>query len=82
MIRFILKRDDPVALFLHVVATGKQPVERFGGTDNGERVFCEKVEEAIFAGKQFAEPSQHYKYIHPWIVMKLSYLTEALKKST
>ncbi|MCY1514798.1 hypothetical protein D9M68_493510 [compost metagenome] len=34
MIRFIFERDDPVALFLEIVATGEQLVERVGSTDD------------------------------------------------
>ncbi|MNY70104.1 hypothetical protein D3C86_2081670 [compost metagenome] len=68
-------------MLFEVIAAGQKLVERFGGTDDGARVVGKEVEEAVFAGKEFAEPGQHHKYVRSWIVMRLSYCTQVIKKS-
>jgi hypothetical protein len=48
---------------LFSVVSGKQFVQRFGGTDHGSRVLREEIEEPVFAWHEFPKPAQHS--IHP-----------------
>ena len=58
IVGLVFKLDDPLAIADRSPRPG-EAFERVGGTDDGAGMVREEIEKAVFAGKEFPEPSQH-----------------------